>query len=268
MKEINIKIKASNNNFKLMVLGDAHVGDPLSDIDLLKSTINYIKDTPNCYVIVNGDMMNNALKTSKSDIYNESMSMEDQQDFLIELLTPIKNRILFMCSGNHEYRTHLAAGINPLRYVARELGLPKDRFSDYESYLLTLEFGVKWGVSNRPNRYIVYGTHGGSGGGRRPGSTANALEDMNKIISNADLYIHSHTHTPINFSDLIYLYDPARGKVNEHIRTYYNANAFLKHGGYADQKGYKLVDRSPSVLDIRAIRTKSKMRMMTNIIKI
>lgn len=143
MREKNIKIIAPNNQFKLMVLGDTHLGDPLCDIELLKRTITYVKDTPDCYVIVNGDMINNALKTSKSDIYNDIMSIEDQQEYLIELLNPIKDRILYMCSGNHEYRTHLAAGINPLKYVARELGLSKDSFSDYESYLLTIEFGTR-----------------------------------------------------------------------------------------------------------------------------
>jgi predicted MPP superfamily phosphohydrolase len=143
MKEKTIKLNVPNNNFQLMVLGDIHIGDPLCDLQLVKNTIKYIKETPNCYVILNGDMINNALKTSKSDIYTETMSIEDQQDLLIELLEPIKEKILFICSGNHEYRTHLAAGINPLRYVARELGIPKDCFSDYESYLLTIQFGTR-----------------------------------------------------------------------------------------------------------------------------
>ena len=43
---------------------------------------------------MNGDLINNALKTSKSDTYKEQMTMEEEQDLLIELLTPIKNKIL------------------------------------------------------------------------------------------------------------------------------------------------------------------------------
>ena len=85
-----------------------------------------------------------------------------------------------MTQGNHEYRTSLLAGIDPLRYVAKSLGLiEKNRYTD-NSYILTLLFGKRNGNKDRTNDYIIYGIHGGSGGGRRAGSTSNALEDMNR----------------------------------------------------------------------------------------
>jgi hypothetical protein len=37
-------------------------------------------------LILNGDLMNNALKSSKSDSYREKKSIEEQQDELIKLL--------------------------------------------------------------------------------------------------------------------------------------------------------------------------------------
>jgi predicted phosphodiesterase len=266
MKEFNIKIDAPQNAFQLMVLGDMHIGDELCDLELIKSTIDYIKKTKYCYCILNGDLINNALKTSKSDTYKEQMTMEEEQDLLIELLTPIKNKILVMATGNHEHRTTLLAGINPLKAVAYALGI-KDKLVDH-SYVLTLEFGVAHGMKNLSNKYVVYGIHGGSGGGRRAGATANALQDMSLVIPNVDLYIHSHTHTTINYNDMVFLYDSKTKKLKEHQRTYYNANAFLKYGGYAEQKGYKPADRQPSVLVVNAIRKNGEMKMKTDIVRI
>ena len=193
MKEINIKINAPKNTFQLMVLGDMHIGDELCDLDLIKNTIEYIKKTKECYCILNGDLINNALKTSKSDSYKEQMTIEQEQDLLIDLLTPIKDKILVMATGNHEYKTSLLAGINPLKAVALALGI-KDKLVE-NSYLLNMEFGTAHGVKNLNNKYVVFGIHGGSGGGRRAGATANALQDMALIRPDMDLYIHSHTHS-------------------------------------------------------------------------
>ena len=263
MKKIKYNL-GKNNAFQLVVLGDMHIGDSLCDMDLIKSTINYIKETPNCYAILNGDLMNNALKTSKSDSYMETMTMEQQQETLIRLLYPIKEKILVIATGNHEYRTNLLAGINPLKGVAYALD-KADAYTD-GAYVLRLDFGSVCGTKT-PNKYMVFGIHG-TGGGRRMGSSANVLEDMSKIRPDMDLYIHSHTHTQLNFSDMVFLYDAMHDKDIEHQRTYYNANAFLKYGGYAEQKGYTPTDRTPNVITVAALRDKSTMRLVTNIVKL
>ena len=266
MKEFKIKLNAPNNKFKLMVLGDLHIGDELCDLELVKETIDYIKKNKDCYCILNGDLINNALKTSKSDSYKEQMTIEEEQDLLIELLTPIKDRILVMATGNHEQRTSVLAGINPLKAVSYALGI-KDKLVE-NSYVLTLEFGTAHGIKSLSNKYIVYGIHGGTGGGRRAGATANALQDMSQRVVNADLYVHSHTHANVNYSDVVFLHDSRTNKVKEHKRMYFNANAFLKYGGYAEQKEYKPVDRYPSVLLVEAIRKNGEMKIKTDVVRI
>lgn len=266
MREFTVALPTKTNDFQLLVLGDMHIGDPLCDLELIKHTIDYAKKTKNCYVILNGDLMNNALKTSKSDSYLETMTMEQEQDLLVELLYPIRDKILVMATGNHEHRTSLLAGVNPLKAVAYALGI-KDKLVE-NSYLLNISFGTAHNVKNCPNYYTVFGIHGGNGGGRRAGATANALQDMALVRPDMDLYIHSHTHTPINYNDMIFLYDKKFKKTREHQRTFFNANAFLKYGGYAEQKGYKPSDRQPSVLAISAIRTADGMKTITNIVRI
>lgn len=267
MDEIKIKLNCSKNTFKLMVLGDLHIGDALCDLDLIRDTINYVKKNKDCYVILNGDLINNALKSSKSDSYLEQMTIEQEQDLLIELLEPIKDRILVMATGNHEARTEILAGINPLKAVALALGLRNKLVEN--SYVLNISFGSNSGNTSCPNNYLVYGIHGGHGGGRRAGATANALQEMSWVRPDMDLYVHSHTHTKINYHDIIFLYNRKIKKTVEHQRTFYNANAFLKYGGYAEAKGYKPADRTPSVLVVTAVRDAKKgMITKTDIVRI
>lgn len=267
MKEIVINLGNKSNEIQIVPIGDLHVGDPNCNMDLIKSTIKYIKDTENCYTILNGDLMNNALKTSKSDTYKETMNMEEQQEALIELLSPIKDKILFMTQGNHELRTNLLAGIDPLRYVARSLDLiEKGRYSD-NTYMITLMFGKRNGEKNSSNIYTIFGTHG-SGGGKRVGSTANAMDDMCHIIPNADLYVHSHTHVPINYSDRVFVYNQNNKKLEVHTRTFFNTNSFVEYGGYAEAKGYKVSDTTPSAIVIKMIRNGGTMKKLTSIVRL
>lgn len=267
MKEIKIDLGFESNKIEIVPLGDLHIGDEFCRLDLIQQAIDYIKNTPNCYTILNGDLMNNALKSSKSDSYRETMTMEQQQDKLIELLTPIKNKILVMTQGNHEYRTNLLVGVDPLRYVARSLGLLENgRYAD-NSYLLTLRFGKRNGTDKITNTYTIFGIHG-VGGGRRIGSSANALEDMGKIVCNADLYIHSHTHNTVSFKDCIYVYNSHSKKLEKHSRLFYNTNSFVDYGGYAERKCYTPSDLSPSTISIVLKRDKGTMTKITNITRI
>lgn len=267
LRNLMVKFKYDLGNtqtFQLVVLGDLHVGDECCDMDLIQEAIAYVQQTPHCYAILNGDLMNNALKTSKSDSYKEKMTMEQQQETLIQLLYPIRNKILVVCSGNHEYRTNLLAGINPLKAVAYALGVA-DKFTE-DTYILRLDFGKVRGTKSK-NKYIVFGMHG-SGGGRRIGSTANTVHDMAKIFPDMDLYIHSHTHNQVNFSDMILLYNNVSDKVVEHQRTFYNANAFLKYGGYGERQGFTPTDRTPNTVVVSAVRKNDEMKLVTNVIKI
>ena len=57
-------------------------------------------------------------------------------------------------------------------------------------------------------------------------------------------------------------------KLKEHQRTFYNANAFLKYGGYAEQKGYRPTDRTPSVITVKGFRKNNNVVLKTNIVRI
>jgi hypothetical protein len=265
MKEIIIDLGTKFNTIQIIPLADGHLGDENCDLNLFKKTIDYIKNTPNCYAILNGDLINNALKTSKSDIYKENMTMAKQQELLIDLLLPIKDKILVISPGNHERRTELASGVNPLWFVARILGL-SDRYAEGQ-YTLTVLFGKYKSSNTQRNSVVIQGVHG-TGGGSTIGGKANAMLKLGEILANADIYITAHTHQIIDIPDAIFIYNPLTRKVEKHIRQFFNCNSFVKYGGYAEEKMYAPTDTEPRMLLIKAVREKETMRNIIDVLHI
>ena len=104
MTPIKLNLPIEENNLRLYVLSDMHLGSSEADVPTLKRIIEHIKQDPNMRVILLGDILDTALKNSKTDIYSETMSIADAQKLAIELLTPIKDKIIGMTPGNHENR--------------------------------------------------------------------------------------------------------------------------------------------------------------------
>lgn len=192
MKVIKVNLSTNLDYLEIYTLADWHIGDKHCKISEIKNTINYIKETPNAYAILNGDLLNNATKTSVSDCYAEVMSPSEQLQTLCDLLEPIKHKVLFITQGNHEARSWRSDGIDLTALMAKQLGI-------YDKYarvggVLFLRFGDE-SIHHRKMCYTFYITHG-SGGGKREGGKANGLCDLASIVD-TDIYLHAHTHLPM-----------------------------------------------------------------------
>ena len=217
----------------ILPIADVHIGDKLANLKLLREALLRIKNEPNTYTIINGDLCNMALKNSKSDVYSDSLSPMEQVIKTTELLEDIKDKILVIGTGNHEDRTKKETNIDVTRLIARELGI-EDRYADSWWYLyLTLG-------KDRKGRGITYGITGihGYGGGRKSGGKINRLEDMSQVVI-ADLYLMSHTHKPISTKSCIYIpYYQSKTLTKEEM-YYLMTNSFLESdGGYAEKMGF------------------------------
>lgn len=262
---IKTKIETDNNNLKLYILSDMHLGSGEADIPTLKQIINFIKDTPECYCILLGDILDTALRNSKTDIYSETLSLVEAQKLAIELLTPIKHKIIAMTPGNHENRVWKEVGVDLSLWLAEKLGLEKVYRNN--GIAVTISFGKD--QNGQPFRLNVFGQHGAYGGGRKLGAAMNALEDLDGIVCNADIFIRAHTHQPIQGSRNVYLFNE-KGGVDKKVKYYFNSPSVLNYGGYAYDKGYKPTDDSPCYLNIRAIseRKGSKLNKFYKIDKV
>ena len=248
MKTLKIDLPETIKELELHVIADTHIGDAQSDMKLLQERIEHIRDTKNAYCVLNGDILNNATKTSVSDIYSETLSPMQSVNKAKEMFMPIHDKILYINSGNHEQRTYQKEGIDLLQLFAIEMNLA-DKFTP-ESAVLFIQFG-KHNKQNGKNKvrkvcYSIYSLHG-RGGGRKEGSKINRLADMAGIVD-TDIYIHSHTHLPAVIKENFFRVDIPNAKVNEVTKLFVNSAATLTYGGYGCINEYK-----PSATDTPVI---------------
>lgn len=222
------------DTLEIYPLADVHTGDPQQDKKRLKQFMEEVLAKKNRYVIVNGDIINNAVRRGVSDIYAEEMNPNEQIDVTVALLTPIKDRILCITEGNHENRTYKNDGILIMYQVAQRLGMA-DKYSA-GAYLLFVKFGKSLGRNDRKMPYAIYGKHG-NGGGRKVGAKAIRLIEMSEVID-ADVFLVSHTHTPMVLRKKFFRVNYRNERVSELDQLFVNTNAFLNYGGYGEDKGF------------------------------
>jgi predicted phosphodiesterase len=245
MNVIKVNLPKSLKQIKIVPLADIHFGDPNCNVTALRKVINYIKDTPDCYCILNGDLINNATKNSCSDIYAEFVPPSKQLEQVSELLNPIKDKILCITGGNHEFRTWKMDGIDLTALLARELGCG-NRYAP-NSAVLFLKLGQKEkDHKSQQVQYSIFINHG-CGGGRKIGGKLGRLEDVVQIVD-CDVYIHSHTHLPAVFKQNFFRTNLPHQSIEEVEKTFVNTNAFLNYGGYGETYEFRPASRSVPII--------------------
>lgn len=243
MKVIQIDLPQDLLLLEIHTFADEHIGDEHCDMKRLLERIEYVKNTPNAYCVMNGDLLDNATKTSIGDTYTQELNPMEQLQKAVELFSPIKDKILCVTHGNHEHRTYKKEGINLSYLIAKQLGL-EDRYSP-TSAVVFIRFGrTSTGMkeSNGSGKirklcYTMYVLHG-SGGGRKEGAKAIRLADMASIID-TDIYIHSHTHLPMIMKQGFHRIDPRNNAVAHVDKLFVNTAANLKYGGYGEAGEFK-----------------------------
>lgn len=243
MKTVNIELSKDLEYIEVHTFADWHIGDCSAKLDEIKTELEYIKNNPNAYIICNGDLLNNATKTSISDCYAEELPPMDAMNRLLILLEPVKDKILMMTQGNHEARSYKNDGIDLTEIVAQQLGI-YDRYCK-EGGVLFLRLG--WNASrSRKHWYTIYATHG-SGGGRKEGAKAIRLADMAAIVD-TDIYIHSHTHLPMVMKQSFYRVSGQNSSVALTEKLFVNTSARLGYGGYGQTYEFKPSSTSNPVI--------------------
>lgn len=243
MRTVKVDLPKELKSVEIHTFADWHIGDKSCQKDMINKQIDCVREKENAFVILNGDLLNNATKTSVSDCYAEEMPPMEAIQHLVELLSPIKDKILMMLQGNHEARTYRTDGIDLSYLVASQLGFA-DRYCR-EGGLLFLRFGHDT-YRGRKQWYSIYATHG-SGGGRKEGAKAIRLADMASIVD-ADIYIHSHTHLPMVMKQSFFRVCSSNSTVSLTEKLFVNTDAKIGYGGYGQSYEFKPSSNSSPVI--------------------
>lgn len=236
---------------EIFPMADHHIGDNNCDFKLILERIEYIKNTPNAYCILDGDLMDTAICTSVGDTYGANLQPTEQLKQCVKIFEPIKDKILCVLPGNHENRVYKSDGLDITELMCAQLGIP-EKYSPTTA-LLFIRFGKhRTNQHGRPILYTAYVTHG-SGGGRREGGKINRLADLASIVD-ADIYIHAHTHLPVIFKEAFYRVSGSNSSVALVDKMFVNTAATLNYGGYGDRQGFKPASKRNPVIYLDGLK--------------
>lgn len=205
----------------------------------------HLLDQPNAYITLGGDLINNATRSSVSNIFEETMRPREQKKIITEMLTPIKSRILGCVSGNHERRSVKDVDDDPTYDIMCKLDL-EHIFRENLAFI-KIQFGEKRASGDRNPTYILTLTHG-SGGGALTGGVVNKAERFAYTIDNCDCLIIGHSHKPfITAPGKIHI-DPRKNRASIRPFRVVSSSSWLQYGGYAAHKLLMPSSHAPEII--------------------
>lgn len=201
---------------RIWPIADVHIGARECDLDGFKSFLRRVQACEDDYLVLVGDLLNNATRSSVSDVYEETIPPSAQIEKAVEILYPTKDRILGCVGGNHELRTKKDVDLSPLYAVMLMLG-KGELYRDNMCFIR-----VVLGDKVRDN-YTMLLVHGKS---------ANKKRHFAYSVEGVDAVISGHTHDGIVEKPAALVFT---NKNNVTVRPIVSvtATSWLTYGGYA-----------------------------------
>lgn len=220
------------NRITIIPLADAHFGSQDFNETLWHNTIKRIQDDPHCFCVLVGDLIDNGLKNSVTNVYEATCSPSMQKEWLYNELLPIKDKILGAVGGNHERRSKKEADDDPMYDVMVRLGI-EDKYRPNICFMQVKPCFIFKGKEKQRLEFSFAITHG-SGGGMYIGSSLNRVQNWANCVDGVDCFILGHTHKPVSFPVTKLRF--TNGAVVRKQYVVAVASSFLNYGGYPVQK--------------------------------
>lgn len=188
-------LEDKNKPISLYFLGDFHVGSTNTDYKALEKKIDEIKEIPNAFAVLTGDLAECIeIKDKRFNIasvdkrfYTRLGDLSTAQfEYVKNLLEPISSKILCAVKGNHENKIITEYSHDVHLDLCRNLKIPDIGTTGFLVLKLNRE------QYHAPN-LTVFLTHGWASG-RLTGNKVNLTESLANSFS-ADIYINGHTHS-------------------------------------------------------------------------
>lgn len=214
-------------------ISDVHLGAAEQMEKEWISFLDMVKNKPNVYLTLGGDLLDTTLKNSVGDIYRARYMPSDAKKMMVKMLEPVKDRILCAVSGNHERRAMRDADDDPTYDIMAKLDI--EHLYRENVAFVKIQVGDIHGKGQTNPTYMFVVTHG-AGGGIMTGSAVNRGERFGYVIDGMDALIVGHTHKPFTTQPGKIKIDPYNNKVSVKPFKVISSTSWLEYGGYAAQK--------------------------------
>lgn len=206
---------------------DLHYGNEMFDAHKWNELAKLIHAEDNRFIVWVGDLMENAVPNSKSDVFSQTKNIREQEDFVESIFKEFADRTLAIVDGNHEFnRSTRMAGMFPL-YNAACVARIDDK---YRSSFAVLDVGFGQNSGNRMSRAVGFIAH-----------QAKDLKQYGSIdaLEGFDFKFCGHDHEPEDHPRAHLFYDRQRRELSLRNVEKLNSGSFLKYGGYGARLGMR-----------------------------
>lgn len=243
---------SQHSQIMLLVLNDVHVGSPGCNIDKVIRYLKEVKNIPNCYLILNGDLMNNANNLGKSSPLENALSPMNEQKVIHTLLEDplIKEKIICSTSGNHESGARAKdSGLDSLVTPMASLGI----LDKYARYMAQVVLRIKCPYTSSGYTDFKILVRHGSGMGGKAGKVLEEMFNMCKSFGNYDMVVQGHTHKNLYASDDQIIQSDKYSCLKKSV-TPINVPALEEASQYAMEAAYPPPNTDNSIISIRAVK--------------
>lgn len=209
-----------------------HIGAIQSSEKFIDEMLNRIKADPLARVIYMGDGGECVTRNSKGNIYKQLLSPGEQLRVLVDMLYPIREKILYGIKGNHGDRIDRESGLGWDENLAARVGFP------YMGTSCLADVKLNRG-SNTYLHFSLYTHHGAKSNAVTPqGKTAAAYRPVQFI--QADLVLTAHTHACMEAPRKIFIRTSPRNRRIEfqESKILVCGSAYDSRIGYAEEAMY------------------------------
>lgn len=220
-------------NIKLYPIADIHLGAVECMEDKWEKFREMVLSDKNAYLILAGDLINNGVKYSVGNPFEQVYRPREQKRLMVEQLKPLRDRILCMVGGNHERRTDKETDSSPAYDIAAKLDL-ENVYRENIAFL-KLQFGDSKASGDTNPAYTFAIAHG-FGSSIYTTNAAMRAERFGMAIDGIDALVVGHIHKPQDFPVGKYVVDKHNEKVSIKPFKVFVCTSWMNGSGYATQK--------------------------------
>lgn len=213
-------------------VGDVHLGAIEHCEKEWETFCKGVANDPNKKIIIVGDLMNNATRSSVSNVFEETLRPREQKRRMVEFLDPLRDHILCAVSGNHERRSGKDADNDPMYDIMTKLDLE----DLYRQNIAFMKISCGFYPHGDARSVYTFAVTHGNGGGIYTGATVNRNERFGNMIEGLDCLVVGHTHKGVISKPSKIVIDPQNNQVNIKHYNVVSSVAWMNYGGYAMQK--------------------------------
>ena len=183
---ILINLPISEEYADIYFVHDLHFGSELFDAKKWEQLKNIILSDKNAYVCFIGDMLENAIPNSKSNVFSQTHCPAEQKEWATQQFKDLATKVLAVVPGNHEHnRTTKVSGMFPLYDCCLLAGIG-EKYRDTIAFI-DVAVGKYRGKITRQTHYFGQIQH-----------TAKDLKNYHSsdYTDGIDFFANGHDHEP------------------------------------------------------------------------